>query len=63
MWVAQALWVMHSAGAAAALVAAMIDGADLPGELAVDRFDGDGWDALQTRARRLYRDIYANDTI
>lgn len=41
----------------------MIDGADLPGELAVDRFDGDGWDALHTRAMRLYRDIYANDTI
>ncbi|WP_218714132.1 FAD-binding oxidoreductase [Arthrobacter sp. BF1] len=63
VWVAQAIWVTHAAGSAAALVAAMINDMDLPSELAVNRFDGAHQESLRTSALRLYRDIYATDTI
>lgn len=61
VWVAQALWVTHAAGAAARLADALLDDADLPNELAVDRFDSADTTHLHDRALRLYRDIYAND--
>ncbi|RAX44118.1 FAD-dependent oxidoreductase [Arthrobacter sp. AQ5-06] len=63
VWVAQAIWVTHAAGSAAALVAAMTDGTGLPAELAVNRFDGKDLTSLRTGALRLYRDIYAADTV
>lgn len=63
VWVAQAIWVTHAAGSAAALVSAMTDGTGLPVELALNRFDGTGPDSLRTSALRLYRDIYATDTV
>ncbi|MGQ7296436.1 NAD(P)/FAD-dependent oxidoreductase [Quadrisphaera sp. KR29] len=64
VWVAQALWVTHAAGAARHVVAAVLDGAPLPRELAVDRFaTGAASDEdLRRAALRLYRDIYANDS-
>ncbi|WP_165070428.1 NAD(P)/FAD-dependent oxidoreductase [Marisediminicola senii] len=62
VWIAQALWATHAAGAATVLVAAMTEDAELPAELTVDRFDGDGAGELSTRALRLYRDIYASGT-
>ena len=63
VWVAQAIWVTHAAGSAAALAAAMINDMNLPSELAVNRFDGIDPASLRTSALRLYRDIYATDTI
>lgn len=65
VWVAQALWVTHAAGAAGRLVAAVLDDAPLPRELSVDRFAaGDVSDEdLRRAALQLYRDIYANDGV
>lgn len=40
MWIAQALWVTHVAGAAAMLVDALTTDRDLPPELGVARFVG-----------------------
>lgn len=62
VWVAQAIWVTHAAGAAASLARAMVDAAVTPPELAVDRFDGMDPTDLSLAAQRLYRDIYANDS-
>lgn len=62
VWVAQAIWVTHGAGAAAELANVMIDDSELPDELAVDRFVGQSEDILQEAALRLYRDIYANES-
>jgi len=62
MWVAQAIWVTHGAGAAAKLVDAMTGDSELPDELAVDRFAGRPVNVLREAALRLYRDIYANES-
>jgi len=62
LWIAEALWVTHAAGAAQALVQLMtgttpaVDGLDA---LRPDRFTGQPADELTDRALRLYRDIYA----
>lgn len=62
LWVAQALWVTHAAGAAQCLVRAMtgqeplVDGLDA---LLPDRFDGRPNQQLYEESLRLYRDIYA----
>lgn len=64
VWIAQALWITHAAGAARSLAATMTEDAPLPADLAVDRFgqiDHGTRDKLQDAALRLYRDIYAND--
>lgn len=61
VWVAQALWVTHAAGAATMLADAMTGERELPSELGVARFDRTEPAALRERALRLYRDIYAND--
>jgi glycine/D-amino acid oxidase-like deaminating enzyme len=61
VWIAQALWITHAAGATRMLAEAMLDGDDLPGELAPTRFAGADPAALRENALRLYRDIYAND--
>ena len=62
VWVAQALWVTHAAGAARCLAAAMT-GAEPPvsglDALRPDRFAGQPDEQLRERALRLYRDIYA----
>ncbi|GAB7189898.1 hypothetical protein NUM3379_06040 [Kineococcus sp. NUM-3379] len=65
VWMAQALWVTHAAGAARALADAMTRQAPLPREVAVGRFgrpDGTSRGELRDAALRLYRDIYAHDT-
>ena len=62
LWIAQALWVTHAAGAARCLVSAMTGGAPpVPGlaSLLPDRFAGQPDDRLEEQALRLYRDIYA----
>jgi len=62
LWVAEALWVTHAAGAARALTQLMIDATpDIPGLAALrpDRFDGQPTDQLTDQALRTYRDIYA----
>lgn len=62
LWVAEALWVTHAGGAAAALAAVMtgrepaVAGLDV---LHPQRFRGQPHDELRERALRLYRDIYA----
>lgn len=61
IWIAQALWITHAAGAAAALAAAMTDSGHVPAELRVDRFDSVPRAELEQAALRLYRDIYANE--
>lgn len=61
VWVAQALWVTHAAGAAHRLADALLSDGDLPIELGVDRFAGVEAETLRDRAMALYRDIYAND--
>ncbi|MGO4785195.1 NAD(P)/FAD-dependent oxidoreductase [Cryobacterium sp. W22_MBD10_FK3] len=61
VWIAQALWVTHAAGAARALTDAILSGSALPPELRPDRFDGRPPVELRESALRLYRDIYAND--
>lgn len=66
VWLAQALWVTHAAGAAHALSDAMIEGTRLPSELAADRFghlDDPTRHSLREAALRLYRDIYANEPV
>lgn len=61
LWVAQALWVTHAAGAAQSLVRAMvgqeplIDGLEA---LLPDRFRGRPHEQLHEQSLRLYRDIY-----
>lgn len=62
VWVAQAIWVTHGAGAAARLVDAMTGGNAMPDELAVNRFAGQPANVLEDAALRLYRDIYANES-
>lgn len=61
VWIAQALWVTHAAGAAAMLAEALTTDRALPPELGVARFAGTDLAILRERALRLYRDIYAND--
>lgn len=61
LWVAQAIWVTHAGGAAAELSAAILRGASLRSEFAVDRFEERPERELRDAALRLYRDIYAND--
>lgn len=61
IWIAQAFWVTHAAGASRMLANAMLDGDDLPNELEPSRFAGDDATTLRESALRLYRDIYAND--
>lgn len=62
LWVAQALWVTHAAGAAQCLVRAMtgqeplVDGLEA---LLPDRFRGRPDQQLHEESLRLYRDIYA----
>lgn len=62
LWVAQALWVTHAAGAAQSLVRAMggqeplVDGLDA---LRPERFHGRPNQQLHEQSLRLYRDIYA----
>ena len=62
LWVAQALWVTHAAGAAQSLARAMtgqaprVDGLDA---LLPDRFHGRPDQQLHEQSLRLYRDIYA----
>ena len=62
LWVAQALWVTHAAGAARCLVAAMT-GAEPPvsglDALRPDRVAGRAEEQLRAEALRLYCDIYA----
>jgi len=62
LWVAEALWVTHAAGAACALAQQMIGATPaIPGLAALrpDRFTGQPTNQLSDRALRLYRDIYA----
>ncbi|WP_039937974.1 NAD(P)/FAD-dependent oxidoreductase, partial [Streptomyces himastatinicus] len=61
LWSAEAVWVTHAAGAAAALDTLMFDDPTAPAyaALAPDRFGGQPEDALRRRALSLYRDIYA----
>lgn len=61
VWIAQALWVTHAAGAADLLANALRTDIELPVELSVDRFHGSQGAELRDRALRLYRDIYSND--
>lgn len=62
LWIAEALWVTHAAGAAQVLTQLMsgavpaVDGLDA---LRPDRFADQPADDLTDRALRLYRDIYA----
>ncbi|MEV0070246.1 hypothetical protein [Amycolatopsis sp. NPDC050768] len=62
LWLAEAIWVTHAAGSAAAL-AALLRGED-PGvphleTLRPGRFAGQDGDDLTRRALKRYRDIYA----
>ncbi|WCB91547.1 Dimethylglycine oxidase [Baekduia alba] len=62
LWVAEALWVTHAAGAARALVKTMLDMPPTIGGLDAlrpGRFGGRRHDELTASALRLYRDIYA----
>lgn len=63
LWVAEAIWVTHAAGAAHALSQLMTDTptdiADL-GALAPGRFAGRPTEELTESSLRLYRDIYAS---
>ncbi|NDL59023.1 FAD-dependent oxidoreductase [Phytoactinopolyspora sp. XMNu-373] len=61
VWIAQAIWVTHAAGAARTLADAMLDRSDLPHELHLTRFAESDTATLRESALRLYRDIYAND--
>lgn len=63
VWIAQALWVTHAAGAAHILAEAIQHDTLIPSALAIDRFAGSASDSLAARAMRLYRDIYASDAI
>jgi glycine/D-amino acid oxidase-like deaminating enzyme len=62
VWIAQAIWVTHAAGAAQALRRALTDAEPLPATLAVGRFTGRDRQDLTSEALRLYQDIYANDS-
>jgi glycine/D-amino acid oxidase-like deaminating enzyme len=65
VWFAEALWVTHAAGAAAALAAVMLGasrGAEDLSPLRPGRFAGRPAKELTARALRLYRDIYARGT-
>lgn len=62
LWVAEALWVTHAAGAARALSRQLTGGStEIEGleALRPDRFAGQPLNALTECALRLYRDIYA----
>ena len=62
LWVAQALWVTHAAGAAQCLARAMTGQEPMVDGLVVllpDRFRGRPDQQLQEESLRLYRDIYA----
>ncbi|MGY1962568.1 NAD(P)/FAD-dependent oxidoreductase [Nocardia gipuzkoensis] len=59
LWSAQAVWVTHAGGVAAAVAAAITDGVPLPVGLDPSRFRGRSLDELKANALRLYRDIYA----
>lgn len=62
LWLAEAIWVTHAAGAAAVLVALM-DGQDTNEQINLldpNRFDGEPGDDLQRRALARYRDIYSS---
>lgn len=62
LWIAEAIWVTHAAGAAAALAAMMYEedaGTDTR-LLDPNRFDGWAGDDLRKRALAQYRDIYAS---
>lgn len=61
VWLAQAIWITHAAGAAATLAEAVIGNGELPQELRIDRFSGQSEGKLRDTALRLYRDIYANE--
>ncbi|MGW1365366.1 NAD(P)/FAD-dependent oxidoreductase [Streptomyces chartreusis] len=63
LWIAEAIWVTHAAGAAAALTRLMT-GAE-PRALGLDslnpdRFNGQQPEVLRDQALKLYRDIYAS---
>ncbi|MFC8799044.1 NAD(P)/FAD-dependent oxidoreductase [Promicromonospora sp. NPDC057138] len=61
VWIAQALWVTHAAGAVRMLRRALTGETPTPEALAIGRFAGRDRQELTTGALRLYRDIYAND--
>ncbi|WP_081341300.1 NAD(P)/FAD-dependent oxidoreductase [Rhodococcus erythropolis] len=63
VWIAQAIWVTHAAGAASLLAQSLVDSIDLPPQLRVDRFGNRESNALRGAALRLYRDIYSNDSL
>jgi len=64
LWLAEALWVTHAAGAAKVLAEMMVDAppsiAGLEAMLP-DRFAGQELGKLERRALDLYRDIYSSD--
>ena len=61
VWIAQAIWITHAAGAAAKLVHALTTDSDLPRELAVDRFLKRTPQMLHEEALKRYRDIYVSE--
>lgn len=61
VWIAQALWITHAAGAARLLAPAILDHAELPTAYSPARFNTIDADTLRAAAHKLYRDIYAND--
>ncbi|MGH7878018.1 MAG: sarcosine dehydrogenase, partial [Candidatus Binataceae bacterium] len=64
LWMAEAVWVTHAAGAARALVELMYGVSPIIPDvetLRPDRFSDQQPDALKKRSLRLYRDIYASD--
>jgi len=61
VWIAQALWITHAAGAAHILAQAIQHDIPIPPTLAVNRFAGSPSGSLAGSAMRLYRDIYASD--
>lgn len=63
VWMAQAIWVTHAAGASRTLADAMLDQSETPRELDLTRFAGLDTATLRESALRLYRDIYANDAV
>lgn len=62
IWIAQAIWVTHAAGAAQNLARAMVDSDPIPDELDIARFKGDDPEQLRENALTLYRDIYTHET-
>jgi hypothetical protein len=65
LWFAEALWVTHAAGAAAALAAVMLGTSGRAEELRPlrpGRFAGRPTDELTACALRLYRDVYTRGT-